>query len=163
MSQFSSGKRVLDVPCGMGWGTSLIKNTEKLIGIDIAEDAISEANARYGNVASFEVGSMDDLGFGDETFDVVACLEGIEHVDISIGKKFLQESFRVLAKNGLLLISSPHTESGEHSGNPFHVHEYSKDELADMLEKHFSIDSVSHRKVDNLVVDYFVCRKAATS
>ena len=33
-------KEVIDVPCGTGWGTSLLKNARNIIGIDIDQDSI---------------------------------------------------------------------------------------------------------------------------
>lgn len=128
--------------------------------MDLAEDAVAEANQRYSAIANFHVGSMGELPFQDGSFDVVACLEGIEHVPKDVADQFLAESFRVLSAGGRLLISSPHTTSGEHSGNEFHIYEYPTEEIREKLTTHFSIEDFHQRNVDNLVVDYFVCQKS---
>ena len=45
------------------------------------------------------------LPFDDSSFDIVLCVEGIEHVDAQ--HRFLRQLRRVLAPNGTLLISTP--------------------------------------------------------
>jgi ubiquinone/menaquinone biosynthesis C-methylase UbiE len=72
---------------------------------------------------------MSRLEFPDCSFDIVACLEGIEHVSIEVGAKFLREAYRILRPGGQLFVTSPHPKTGGHSGNPFHVHEYRTEEL----------------------------------
>ncbi|PKN31586.1 MAG: hypothetical protein CVU63_23155, partial [Deltaproteobacteria bacterium HGW-Deltaproteobacteria-20] len=34
------GRDVVDIPCGMGWGTSLIRDTRSLLGIDVSHEAV---------------------------------------------------------------------------------------------------------------------------
>ncbi len=38
-NNFINGKSVLDIPCGVGWGTSLLKKAKSIIGIDISSEA----------------------------------------------------------------------------------------------------------------------------
>jgi len=160
INQYSRNANVLDVPCGMGWGTSLIKNTKSLTGVDLDSEAVCEAKSKYGKHANFVVGSMEKLEFADKSFDVVACLEGIEHVPQAVALSFLSECKRVLVEDGYLLISSPHTPSGEHSGNEFHIHEYATEELRDILNDFFLIKNVESRTVGGLIVDFFTCRNS---
>ncbi|MEM7130815.1 MAG: class I SAM-dependent methyltransferase [Chloroflexota bacterium] len=154
-SQYCKDKDVLDIPCGMGWGTSLIKGCRTLHGMDVAQDAIDEATERYGRRIHFQVGDMAKLEFEDENLDVVVCLEGIEHVPEAVGNAFLAESARVLRPQGTLLVSSPHCRTQEHSGNPFHLKEYKPEELTGMLNAHFTIAETMARDVDNLTISYF--------
>ncbi len=127
-NQHCQGKDVVDIPCGMGWGTSLIRGARSLKGIDISVEAIAEARGRYGAHAEFGVGDMSHVGVGDLSCDVVSCLEGIEHVPVDVGQKFLAEAHRILRPNGLMLLSSPYCRTKAHSGNPYHIHEYTPDE-----------------------------------
>src|SRR5688572_29182654 len=78
--QYIAGRDALDVPCGMGWGTSLLTGGRSLRGIDRNLEAVKEATRRYGHTAHFHVGDMAQLAYRDSSFDVVVCLEGIEHV-----------------------------------------------------------------------------------
>ncbi|HOU59621.1 MAG TPA: class I SAM-dependent methyltransferase [Kiritimatiellia bacterium] len=141
-SQFCRGKRVLDIPCGMGWGTSLIKHAANVVGIDVSADAVNEARKRYGRHIRFEIGDMKLLKFPDASFDVVCCLEGIEHISPDAGREFLMESRRVMAPGGVLLLSSPYCKTKPHSGNPYHVHEYRPKEIQTVVEEHYLIDEI---------------------
>lgn len=159
-NKFCKNKYVLEVPCGMGWGTSLLKSAKRIFGLDISEEAIREAITRYkNNKIDFIVGSMEKLDFQDQQFDTVVCLEGIEHVDKQIGKSFITESHRVLKKDGLLLVSSPRHTTKEHSGNPFHIYEYRLHELIELLSGYFIVNSIVRRSVDDLNVYYIVAQR----
>jgi len=154
------GRDVLDVPCGMGWGTSLIEGTRSLVGMDISEESIAEARQRYGSTIDFRVGSMEKLAFDDASLDTVVCLEGIEHVPQAIGRSFLDEVRRVLRPGGFLLLSSPHCKTGKHSGNPYHIYEYPPAEIREELASRFRIEDTQSREVDNLVIHYFRAARA---
>lgn len=142
----------------MGWGTSLINGTRSLVGVDVSAEAIAEAKSRYGIGRNFQLGSMERLEFSNDCFDVVSCLEGIEHVPQAIGESFMAEAARILRPNGLLLLSSPHPVEGAHSGNPHHVYEYPPEEMRALISRHFHLESERQRLVDNLVVTYFAAR-----
>jgi SAM-dependent methyltransferase len=161
VSDYCAGKDVLDVPCGMGWGTSQIRGAKSLVGLDISDDAIREANWRYGNAVRFQCGDMARLDFPTSSFDLVSCLEGIEHVSPEIGRRFLEASERILRPGGLLLLSSPYCRRAEHSGNPYHVHEYQPEEIRALLSERFAIENVITRDVDLMKVLYIRCRKRA--
>ncbi|HTJ00110.1 MAG TPA: methyltransferase domain-containing protein [Dongiaceae bacterium] len=158
-SKYCGNKDVLDVPCGMGWGTSLIKGAKSLTGVDLSSEAVAEAGRRYGKLAEFRKGDMGNLGFPDASFDVVVCLEGIEHIPIEVGRNFLMESQRVLRPGGRLLLSSPYCRTKPHSGNPFHIHEYSPDEIRQVVSEWFAIEDVATRDVHIMTVLYLCCRK----
>ncbi|MCB0311076.1 MAG: class I SAM-dependent methyltransferase [Bdellovibrionales bacterium] len=156
---YCKNMRVLDVPCGMGWGTSLLTGSKQLFGIDRDPDAIAEARKRYGSLAQFEVGDMADLPATIQGYDVICCLEGIEHVECAVALKFFDWCFSALTPTGVLLISSPFRKDGKHSGNPFHIHEYQPDELAAILKNKFEIRNIEERQVEELTVAYFEVRK----
>jgi 2-polyprenyl-3-methyl-5-hydroxy-6-metoxy-1,4-benzoquinol methylase len=151
---FCRGKRVLDIPCGMGWGTSLIRSAATVCGMDIQPEAVAEARRRYGKRIRFETGSMADLAFADGSFDVVTCLEGIEHVPVEVGRAFLRESHRVLAPGGVLLLSSPYCRDRAHSGNAYHLHEYRPEEIQQELQPFYTIEDRVERNVDIMSILY---------
>lgn len=153
-SSFCADKDVLDVPCGMGWGTSLLRGCRQLRGLDISPEAVSEARERYGAVAEFMQGTMRSLPYPDHSLDVVVCLEGIEHVSTAVASAFLSDTWRVLRPHGLLLLSSPECLTGPHSGNPYHIVEYSLDELTDLMSPWFDVAGLTSRQVDCLLVHY---------
>lgn len=161
VAPYCQNKVVLDVPCGMGWGTSLIQGTKSLTGVDIDTASIAEANQRYSDSAQFKVGSMAELPFFDDSVDVVVCLEGIEHVPVDIGDQFLHEASRVLISQGKLLLSSPYCTRGGHSGNPYHIHEYQPDEIRTKVGQLFRIESETAREVGPMTVLYLECSPLA--
>ena len=97
----------------------------------------------------------------DASLDVVCCLEGIEHVPVEVGRKFLDESRRVLAPGGTLLLSSPYCRVRAHSGNPYHIHEYGPEEIRAEVERNFAIDEVIERDVDILRILYIRATRRA--
>lgn len=136
---FIQNKIVIDIPCGVGWGTSRLKKAKKIIGIDISKEAIDYAKRHYRktNVEFFE-GSIDNLKFGNNSIDVIICLEGFEHIDKEIGLKFIDESKRILREKGMIILTCPVlNDDGKPTGNPYHLNEYPENELITLLNEHF--------------------------
>lgn len=134
-------RRVLDVASGEGYGSALLALTARdVVGVDSATDAIAHASATYEDRPNLRFVSADCtlLPFPAATFDLVVSFETIEH--ITAQKEFLAEVRRVLAPEGLLLLSSPNkAEYTDHRGyaNPFHVAELYRDELRTLLDPFF--------------------------
>lgn len=77
--------RVLDVGCGAGiLSEGLARAGARVIGIDLAEASIDVARAHAdaeGLTIDYRVVSAEDLAASEpESFDVVTCLEMLEHV-----------------------------------------------------------------------------------
>lgn len=152
-------KAVLDIPCGMGWGTAQISGCRLLVGADISLSAAAEARSRYGKQANFLVSDMGRLPFSDGSFDVVSCLEGIEHVECAVARDFVREAYRTLKPNGSCYLSSPHSPRGKPSGNVYHKHEYRPEEMEGLLAPFFVIEREIVRRVSDLTVSYYCLRK----
>jgi ubiquinone/menaquinone biosynthesis C-methylase UbiE len=137
-NKYIKDKTVLDIPCGTGWGTSLLKGAKHIYALDIAQDAIEYARSHFsrGNI-SYEVGDMARLQFDDGLLDVIICLEGFEHVAEDVGMKFLSEAGRVLKQGGILIMTVPVLTNGKHSGNPHHIYEPSIENLQSSLHERF--------------------------
>lgn len=140
--KYVEGRVVLDIPCGMGWGTSMLQGAKVLYGVDLSEDAINEARQRYKGV-QFSVGNMTDFAknFPAAAFDLIVCLEGFEHVTFLEGQAFLNQVRLALKPGGLMVLSTPLLYKNQfHSGNKYHLCEYKESELFGTLEEHgFSI------------------------
>lgn len=136
---YVQGRDVLDVPCGAGWGSSLLSGYASLTGLDIDADAIAFATQRYPGIR-FVTGPMEALPFEDASFDVVLCLEGLEHVFASDARAFLRQARRVLRPGGRLILTAPLLNAGKHSGNPYHLYEFREPELRAMLEPLFELE-----------------------
>ena len=57
---FPQGKPVLDVPCGTGWGTSMLTGAESLTRVYAGPEAIRYGASRFSGV-DFRVARMDAL------------------------------------------------------------------------------------------------------
>lgn len=130
-------KEVLDAGCGVGYGSKILAEScaARVVGLDISPNAIGDAVFRAGSLAEFIVGDLSHLPFPSQSFDVVVCFEAIEHVER--GDLVLDEFTRVLRHDGVLLLSSPN-RGVYPAGNPYHLHEYTADELEDVLAQRFA-------------------------
>jgi SAM-dependent methyltransferase len=141
--RFVAGRRVLDAACGEGYGATLLAATAStVVGIDIEPQVVAAAQKRYANAANlrFEAAAVTTLPLPDASVDAVVSFETIEHVGADDQRRMLDEFARVLAPEGLLIMSSPNRpEYSDARGyaNPFHVHELDRDELASRLAPHF--------------------------
>lgn len=133
----AAGKRVLDAGCGVGYGSAMLARAgaEEVVGVDVAEAVVEVAREQEAPGINFTVGDVRDLDMEDDRFDLVVCFEVIEH--ITDGQRVIEELRRVLAPDGVLVISSPNRDAYV-SGNPHHVHEYLPDELRAALAEAFT-------------------------
>lgn len=139
--QFASGKRVLDAACGTGYGSAMLaKKALSVCGIDISQDAVTYAATNYANSkVRFICGSVTELPFEDDSFDVVVSYETLEHIDGQSQELFLAEISRVLIPGGTLIMSTPNREVYDKRGdNSFHVCEKSFAEFGKMLSERYA-------------------------
>lgn len=101
--QFSN---VLDVGCGTGEILSAIRKlypTISLQGIDISQEMLKQAeNKKIDNVKLY-LGDAEHLSFENDKFDVLICTDSFHHYPNP--KKAIEEFYRVLKKNGYLLLA----------------------------------------------------------
>jgi ubiquinone/menaquinone biosynthesis C-methylase UbiE len=100
---------ILDYGCGIGpIMAKVIKfNPEKIIGIDISNVSISNAKKKVGgltNKIELLVGNCEKTNFNNDTFDIVYGLGIIHHLET---RKCINEIFRILKHNGVLLFIEP--------------------------------------------------------
>ena len=141
--RFVAGRRVLDAACGEGYGSALLANeAQSVIGVDVDPAVVAAASRRYGASANlqFRAASVTKLPLADASVDVVVSFETIEHLEANDQPVMLAEFDRVLAPDGLLVLSSPNRpEYSDARGyaNPFHRFELDRDQLAARLDPGF--------------------------
>lgn len=99
--------KTLDIGCGLGRGTQLLKkyyNFENITGIDINKNFIEYANKKYQNV-NYEIGDATNLKYGDNTFDLIINVESLHNYKYTY--HFYNEVKRILKPNGHLLLTDP--------------------------------------------------------
>lgn len=122
-SQAAAGRAVLDVGCGVGYGSQLLaaRGAESVTAFDISADAIKHAATYYPHPnLTYSVASAEDFSFS-RRFDVVACFELIEHVENQ--HRVIENIAAALKEDGLLVMSTPRPLDKVRSA--FHVRELS--------------------------------------
>lgn len=103
--------RILDVGCGDGYFTILLKEACKandVYGIEISEKGVKLAKEKGIKCYHLDV-DEENFPFEDNYFDAVTALELIEH--LFDPDHFLDEVYRVLKPGGLLFLSTPNLAS----------------------------------------------------
>lgn len=135
---YITGKKVLDVGCGHGYGTAeMAKHAADMTGADYSQPTVEANNARYAKAfpnLRFVQNKVPPLNFADESFDVVTSFQFIEHLETR--SEFIKEAHRVLKTGGTLLLSTPNVKRSL-ARNPFHVHEYTFDEMKSEIGRVF--------------------------
>lgn len=135
---YSKEKQVVEIGSGTGYGAHLLAQTaRKVIGIDLDPEAISLAKERYKKKnLTFHQSDASEVFDTVKNIDVIISLQVIEHLENA--KDFLQELSKSMSKNSLLILSTPNTLTQGYNENPYHVKEFSPNELQAILSKLFS-------------------------
>jgi ubiquinone/menaquinone biosynthesis C-methylase UbiE len=102
----TGAEKILDAGCGEGFVVSyLLQGNDRLAitGIDCSPQAIEMARQMVPGVL-FDVGDLREMPYGDDSFDLVMCLEVLEHLPDP--HKGLRELRRVTSTH--CLVSVPH-------------------------------------------------------
>ncbi len=100
-------KKLLDVGCGTGATAYVLKSSgvaEQVYGVELFEDAAREARTVLDDVICADISSTD-LAFEEKSFDVILCLDVLEHLvdPWSVLTKLKQ----YLRDDGVLITSIP--------------------------------------------------------
>lgn len=106
--------KILDVGCGRGdVALYLGKNSKETVGIDYSNEAIALANSTKKNFpfsvrkkVHFRTMNIKELFFPDNYFDVVICIDVLEHLYKDEAEQALGEIKRVLRKDGILFLQT---------------------------------------------------------
>lgn len=131
-------KRVLDVACGEGYGTFLLRKNgaSSVVGVDISAESIDRAKRSFGGdgveyIAS-DVKDLENL-FAGQCFDVVISVETVEHVENA--PEFLRTLKRLVKPNGVIILSCPNDHwyyPEAERANPYHRRKYHLNEFQDL-------------------------------
>lgn len=97
------GSRLLDAGCGSGRELDELAARGRVAGVDLSPVAVGAARAR--GHADVHCAPIERLPFADETFDLVTCLDVIEHTPDD--RVALAELRRVTRPGGLLVVTVP--------------------------------------------------------
>ncbi len=144
--------RLLDVGCGQGFESVRLGAPDRpVVGVDYSAEAAATARGRFG-ADGLQVARMDArrLGLATGAFDFACSSHLIEHFTEPEGH--VAELARVLAPTGRAFILTPNAPADFE--NPFHLHLFGPEELAEVLGRHFAdvwvggLDAVERVKAD---------------
>ena len=140
---------VLEIGTGMGYGVEVVAPAaDKYVTIDksCAYNVELPANAEFRQM------TVPPLDFADESFDYVISFQVIEH--IKNDKEFVAEVSRVLRKGGKFIVSTPNAPMSL-TRNPWHVKEYTAEELKKLLSKEFSQIDMMGVSGNEKIMEYY--------
>src|SRR3954447_15188306 len=100
------GCDVLDAGCGAGQtldDLARLGAVQRACGVDVSAGAVEAARAR--GHADVRISGIESLPHGDEAFDLVTCLDVVEHTPDDVAS--FTELFRVTRPGGFLLVTVP--------------------------------------------------------
>lgn len=95
--------RILDAGSGTGINLVALARYAEVFGIEISQEAIDFCQRR--NIKRLIYGSVENIGFKDKSFDIITCLDVLEHLDIPF--MAISEFKRVLKDGGKIIITVP--------------------------------------------------------
>jgi O-antigen biosynthesis protein len=134
LEQFAKDKDVLDIGCGLGYGTAHLDAVAKtIVGIDISRSAIRRARKRYPSTQTL-VMDAQSLRLQSKSIDLAISTENFEH--LSDQEQSLKEVVKVLRPQGVCFIATPNRNVSMET-NPYHTHEFTGSELEALLSLYF--------------------------
>jgi 2-polyprenyl-3-methyl-5-hydroxy-6-metoxy-1,4-benzoquinol methylase len=140
------GMNVLDVGFGLGYGLNILAiKASRVSGVDVDKKVLDYCQGTLvGRNPKLDYLGLYDgyhLPFEDEKFDVVTCVDVLEHVEDF--HRLLDEMLRVSQKG--VFISTPnrrpeHTNPDGTPKNYWHLREWSYQELDDIVKQHGEVD-----------------------
>jgi ubiquinone/menaquinone biosynthesis C-methylase UbiE len=122
-------KITADIGCADGYGTQFLADvTAKTVGVDYSEATLAVARKKYAakTTLSFISGSVPPIPLESGSLDVVTAFQFIEHIHERLA--FIKDVHRVLKPGGIFICSTPNSKMSI-ARNPFHVHEYTFEEM----------------------------------
>ncbi len=99
-----TNKKVLDAGCGTGWfSKGAVDRGAQVTSMDLGEKLLSKVAEKCESERV--VGSILQMPFPDNTFDIIISSEVIEHVPSPF--EGVKEMYRVLKPGGILILTTP--------------------------------------------------------
>jgi 2-polyprenyl-3-methyl-5-hydroxy-6-metoxy-1,4-benzoquinol methylase len=131
-ARYVKGKRVLDIACGSGYGSQMLRlaGASSVLGVDVCADTVQYAREHY-QISGIEFICADAEQFqSSERFDVIVSYETIEHLHYPL--RFLENIHKLLVPGGDFLLSMPLGETRHF--DPYHLHAFSQQQVFTLLK-----------------------------
>lgn len=136
---------VLSLCCGIGIELKKLGEGTPITGVDIVPEYIAEFRKKFPWA---ETHTMDALRFlreaADDSYDVISCIDGIEHLTKKAGQRLLKEAKRVCRKKVLIFTPEGFTKNepkhtwGIDGGDEHQIH-LSGWEVQELLDEGFEV------------------------
>ena len=111
-AHLGSPRRLLDIGCGPGTFIGNYLPGIEALGIDLSASQVDYARRTYGSAAHrFSTRPVASLSEAGERFDAVTVVELIEHLTPETAIGLLSEARRLLAPDGVLVVTTPNYRS----------------------------------------------------
>ncbi len=144
---------VLEVGCGTGRGLEILLNgSNSYIGLDKNGGLIKEHSDKYPESKFIECSVPPFPEVADNSIDTLITFHVIEH--IKDHKAFVREIYRVLKPGGTAIVTTPNKKI-RLARNPWHVREYTRNELRDVLATCFNDIQMKGIAGNEKVMEYY--------
>jgi len=132
---YSDALQILDAGCGTGYITKQLARYGQVTGLDMADIAL-EFCAKNG-LKNLQKGSVSDMPFRDEQFDLVCALDILYHRAVENDEQAIRELYRVLKPGGRLIITTSAMKClyGKNDIVQHGARRHSRQELQDMCSR----------------------------
>jgi SAM-dependent methyltransferase len=141
----NDGLAVLDAGCGTG-GMLKECGDYSAFGMDISEESMKFCRMR--SLENLLRGSVDRIPFKDSVFNIVISLDVLCNMNVQDDFKTLEELYRVIDTNGVLLINLPAYNflRSRHDESFHQVHRYTARDLREKVRKAgFTVERITYR------------------
>ena len=137
---------IIDIGCGDGYLLYLAHKQApkaKLVGLEYEQSGLKLAEEKLKEKdvpVTLKLGSVFDMPYPSNSFDVVLFADAIEHLDNY--ELAIKEIHRILKPGGSLLLSTPLSRPHK-KWDPRHVHEFAGKELITLCSKYFKTNDLT--------------------
>ncbi len=152
---FVKDKTIADIGCADGYGTTFLADyAASVTGVDYSAETVALASQKHKHKSNlkFVQSSVPPLPFENESLDAITSFQFIEHIENRLD--FIKEVYRVLKPGGVFLCTTPNIKMSI-ARNPFHVHEYTFNEINEELQKVFTNFELKGLQGNKTVNEYY--------
>ena len=148
---------LLELGCGEGRGVALLSPlVEHYTALDKIQEVIDKLKPKFPEVTFEQAVFPPFSNLNDNTFDSIVSFQVIEHVKKDA--EFLAEIHRVLKPGGTAVLTTPNIKKTL-TRNPWHVREYTAQQLTDLTKKYFSEVEMKGVAGNEKVMEYYAQNK----
>ena len=154
-----AGRTVTEIGCGRGAGTALLAEVARtVIAVDYDAECLAQnREERTDDVVTYVLAEVPPLPPVALRADVVVCFQMLEH--LRDPAPLLRAMYDAVLPGGAVLVSTPNAAETL-APNPYHLHEFTGEELQAMLEQVYDRVTLYSVLGDEVFARYWAANKA---